>query len=274
MSVDISSIPVGLLPADGTTWEPVTTGESGAVVLQDREGTRYAKLVPAADGGDLAAERDRILWLGETDVPTAPVLDWRATDEGACLITTAVAGVPSDQLDADALRRAWPSIATIARRLHDLPTADCPFDRGLASMMPLARTTVAERRVQTEFLPVSLQHVPPPQILGPLDDELPLRQRQEKAERVVCHGDLCLPNILIDPDTMSVSGLIDLGRLGVADPYVDISLLLANARETWPDDVSARQADDEFAALYGIDLDAERQRFYLLLDPLTWPLRT
>ncbi|SDK22094.1 streptomycin 3-kinase [Nocardioides sp. YR527] len=271
MSVDISSIPAGLLPTDGTEWKPVTTGESGAVVLHDRAHGRFAKLVPAADRGDLAAERNRVAWLGEAGLPAASVLEWRATDDGACLITSAVAGVPADQLDAAALRRAWPGIAAIARALHDLRTADCPFDRGLASMMPLARTTVAENRVQAEFLPVSLQQVPPARILGRLEDQLPQRQRQEKVERVVCHGDLCLPNILIDPDTMGVAGLIDLGRLGLADPYADISLLLANARETWPDETTARQADEEFAELYGIDLDAERQQFYLLLDPLTWP---
>ncbi|OIJ27372.1 APH(3'') family aminoglycoside O-phosphotransferase [Nocardioides luteus] len=270
MSVDISSV-AGLLPADGTSWEPVTAGESGAVVLHDRDRARYAKLVRAADSGDLAGERDRIIWLGEAGLPAATVLAWRATDEGACLITTTVPGVPADQLDAAALRRAWPAIAAIARQLHALPAPDCPFDRGLGSMMPLARTTVAEHRVQTEFLPVSLQQVPPARILAQLEDQLPQRQRQEETERVVCHGDLCLPNILIDPDTMGVTGLIDLGRLGVADPYADISLLLANARETWPDELTARQADDEFSDLYGIDLDQERQRFYLLLDPLTWP---
>lgn len=138
-------------------------------------------------------------------------------------------------------------------------------------MMPLARATVAENRVQAEFLPLALQQVAPARILGQLEDELPRRQRQEEDERVICHCDLCLPNILIDPDTMRVAGLIDLGRLGVADPYADLALLLANARETWPDEVTARAADHEFSELYGIDLDAERQRFYLLLDPLTWP---
>ncbi|WUS76989.1 phosphotransferase [Kribbella sp. NBC_01245] len=137
--------------------------------------------------------------------------------------------------------------------------------------MPLARATVAENRVQAEFLPPALQQVAPARILGQLEDELPRRQRQEEDGRVICHGDLCLPNILIDPDTMRVAGLIDLGRLGVADPYADLALLLANARETWPDEVTARAADREFSELYGIDLDAERQRFYLLLDPLTWP---
>ncbi|NYI80092.1 aminoglycoside 3'-phosphotransferase [Nocardioides panzhihuensis] len=271
MAVDISSIPAGLLPADGTDWKSVTTGESGAMVLHDRARGRFAKLAPAAYRDDVAAERDRITWLGEAGLPTASVLAWRSNDEGACLITSAVAGVPADQLDAAALRRAWSGIAAIARDLHDLPTADCPFDRGLASMMPLARTTVAQGRVQTEFLPLPLQQVPPAHVLGQVEDDLPRRQRQEEDERVVCHGDLCLPNILIDPDTMRVAGLIDLGRLGVADPYADLALLLANARETWPDEVTARAADHEFGELYGIDLDAERQRFYLLLDPLTWP---
>jgi streptomycin 3"-kinase len=271
MAVDISSIPAGLLPADGTDWKPVTTGESGAMVLHDLVHGRFAKLVTAAYRDDLAAERDRITWLGEAGLPVASVLAWRATDDGACLITSAVAGVPADQLDAAALRRAWPGLAAVARELHDLPTADCPFDRGLALMMPLARTTVAEDRVQTEFLPVPLQQVPPAHILGQVEDDLPRRQRQEEDERVVCHGDLCLPNILIDPATMRVVGLIDLGRLGLADPYADLALLLANARETWPDEATARAADQEFGGLYGIDLDAERQRFYLLLDPLTWP---
>ena len=271
MSVDISSIAAGLLPADGTEWKPVTAGESGAMILHDDAHERFAKLVSGADVGDLAAERDRITWLGEAGLPAASVLEWRSTDAGACLITTAVPGVGADQLDAASLRRAWPAIAAVARQLHDLPAADCPFDRRLASMMPVARTTVAEQRVQTDFLPVAVQHVPPAQLLDQLEDELPQRRHQEQTERVVCHGDLCLPNILIDPGTMDVTGLIDLGRLGVADPYADISLLLANARETWPDEATARQADDEFAEPYGIDLDAERQRFYLLLDPLTWP---
>lgn len=87
---------------------------------------------------------------------------------------------------------------------------------------------------------------------------------------MVCHGDLCLPNVLVDPATVQVTGLIDLDRLGRADPYVDIALLLANARGTWPDETTARQADAAFAARYGIILDPDRRDFHLRLDPLTW----
>lgn len=261
----------GLLPADGARWSPVTTGESGASVFRDPDGSRYAKVVPLEQTAELADERDRIAWLGDAGIPVGAVLDWHSTDDGACLVTRAVAGVAADQLDAGSLGAVWPAITDLVRRLHDISTTSCPFDRGLAVTMPLARATVAQHRVQTEFLPEDLQHVPPETILARLEDDLPQRVRQEGRERVVCHGDLCLPNILVDPETERVAGLIDLGRLGCADPYADIALLLTNARETWPDEHTARRADREFASGYGIDLDPERLRFYLHLDPLTWP---
>lgn len=66
-----------------------------------------------------------------------------------------------------------------------------------------------------------------------------------------------------------MSGFIDLGRLGRADPYADLALLFATARETW-DDAQAAVAEEAFAVRYGIALDRAGERFYLRLDPLTW----
>jgi streptomycin 3"-kinase len=137
-------------------------------------------------------------------------------------------------------------------------------------MMPLARATVAEGRVMVDYLPVALQRTPPQQILDQIEAELPVRLAQEGEQLVVCHGDLCLPNILVDPATGLVTGLIDLARLGTADPYADIALLLATARERWSDESMALRAEREFAEIYGTALDPERQDFYLRLDPLTW----
>jgi len=265
-----SSILAELLPPNSGQWVPATGGESGASVVHDRVQQRYAKVVASHLVPELAAERDRIVWLNETDIPCAPVLDWRASDAGACLITRAVPGVPASRLDAPALQRAWRSISATVRALHALAAERCPFDRGLEQMMPLARASVAESRVVVEFLPEDLQHVPPAQILEQIEAELPRRLAQERAQLVVCHGDLCLPNILVDPATDQVNALIDLGRLGTADPYADIALFLATARSTWPDEETARRADQDFAEAYAAELDPERQDFYLRLDPLTW----
>ena len=266
-----SSLLAEFLAPDPGEWEPVTGGESGASVFHDHRQQRYAKVVSTAHVAELAAERDRSVWLGQTVIPSAPVLDWHESDAGACLVTRAVPGTPASHLDARALRRAWPSIADTVRALHRLDRDLCPFDRGLAQMMPLAEASVAEGRVIVEFLPVALQRTPPRQILDQIEAELPVRFDQERSELVVCHGDLCLPNILVDRNTGQVEALIDLGRLGRADPYGDIALLLATSREIWSDDEAmTRRADEEFAEIYGTSLDQERRDFYLRLDPLTW----
>ncbi|MEU7488661.1 APH(3'') family aminoglycoside O-phosphotransferase [Streptomyces sp. NPDC042319] len=251
-------------------WLPVTAGESGAAVFRSADATRYAKCVPAADAADLKAERDRVTWLGDQGVPGPRVLDWRAGDAGACLVTSAVSGIPADQVPAEDLRVAWERIADAVRRLHEAPVSQCPFRRGLDTMVAVARDVVARDAVNPEFLPVDQQWTPTAELLDRLTRQVSQRREQEAADLVVCHGDLCLPNIILDPQTLDVSGFIDLGRLGLADRYADLALLLANARETWTDEEQARGADMAFAERYGIALDHDRLRFYLHLDPLTW----
>nr|WP_086009099.1 APH(3'') family aminoglycoside O-phosphotransferase [Nocardia brevicatena] len=251
-------------------WLPVTTGESGAAVFRSEDATRYAKCVPAVDVAVLKAERDRVEWLTGQGVPGPRVLDWHSGEAGAYLVTGAVSGVSADRLPAADLRVAWEHIADAVRGLHGLPVERCPFRRGLDVMVTMAREVVGRGAVNPEFLPVEQQHTPPEELLARLEPEIARMRAQESVDTVVCHGDLCLPNIVVDPETLKVSGFIDLGRLGLADRYADLALLLANARETWQDEQQARAADTVFADRYGVVLDHDRLNFYLRLDPLTW----
>nr|WP_206442098.1 APH(3'') family aminoglycoside O-phosphotransferase [Streptomyces boncukensis] len=260
-----------MLDADGDAgWRPVTAGESGAAVFRSADGARYAKCVPAAEAAGLRAERDRVAWLDGQGVPGPRVLGWSAGDAGACLVTSAVRGVPADQVSAADLWDAWEGIADAVRALHEVPGARCPFRRGLDQMVALARDVVDRGAVHPEFLPADQQHTPAAELLDRLVPQVALRREQEAGDAVVCHGDLCLPNIVLDPRTRQVSGFVDLGRLGLADRHADLALLLANARETWRDEEGARAADAAFAERYGLALDDGRLRFYLHLDPLTW----
>jgi streptomycin 3"-kinase len=251
-------------------WSPVTTGESGATVFRDEDATRYAKCVPAAEAAVLKAEHDRVEWLADQDVPGPRVLDRHSGEAGALLVTSAVPGVPADQLSAADLRVAWTHIAEAVRGLHELPARRCPFYRGLDTMVAMARDVVGRNAVNPEFLPVEQQHTPPDELLARLEPEVARMLAREATDTVVCHGDLCLPNIVVDAETLKVAGFIDLGRLGSADRYADLALLLANARETWEDEDQALAADTLFADWYGLALDRDRLRFYLHLDPLTW----
>lgn len=256
-------------------WSPVTGGESGVIVRRSPDGRRYAKLADAAGIAALAAERDRVLWLAGQEVPGPALLAWReradAARGAACIVTSAVPGLGADRLSPEALMRAWPGIAVAIRRLHDRPLAACPFrDHDLRARMAMARDVVARGAVNPEFLPAIDRGRDPAAILAELERDLPRMVAREADDLAVCHGDCCLPNILVDPETLAVTGFIDLGRLGVADRHADLALLMANARATWPDEATARDADAILAEAYGMPIDPDRLAFSLRLDPLTW----
>lgn len=252
-----------------TDWQPVTRGESGAGVFRNADGSRYAKVVDAAEVADLAAERDRVSWAHGHGLPVPAVIDWGTTEDGgAVLVTSAVGGVAADQLAEADLRTAWPSIVEAVRDLHGIPIEDCPYRRDLDDMLSRARSVVAAGAVNPDFLRDEDRDVPPAELLMRVERETDLRRRQEAADQVVCHGDLCLPNILIDPDRLTVEGFIDLGRLGIADRHADLALLLANTTDTFPG--FAEGAAAGLAAGYPAAIDEDRVRFCLALDPLTW----
>jgi kanamycin kinase len=76
---------------------------------------------------------------------------------------------------------------------------------------------------------------------------------------VVCHGDACAPNTLVDDDGQWC-GHVDLGDLGIADRWADLAVsewsLGFNYGSQWR---------TEFFEAYGIEPDEERLAYYLAL---------
>jgi streptomycin 3"-kinase len=267
--VDVASL-LPQLPL-GKTWIRASEGESGDAVFRRSDGAAFAKISLGKGATQLDEERLRTEWLAPFGLGSAEVLDWHVSSDGACLVTRAVAGVPASDLTAVELLGAWPSIAERVRSLHEIPVGDCPFTRGLSAMFGRAADVVERNAVNPDFLDPEHQAIPPPVLLDRLRVQLPARLVQEARDLVVCHGDACLPNFMVDPQTLRCTGFIDLGRLGTADRYVDFSLLLANARETWTDAGQALAARKSLFEVHGIGAtDDERLGFYLRLDPLTW----
>lgn len=255
----------------GREWIPYRRGESGDDLFRRSDGSAYAKVSTGSGVALLDDERRRTAWLASFGLGSPAVLDWMVSDEGACLVTSAVPGVPADQFEAAELIRAWPSIAERVRDLHSIPASECPFERGLQMMFDRATDVVARDGVNPDFLDPEDQDTPPQALLDDLEAELPERLSQEAYDRVVCHGDACMPNFMIDPETLRCTGLIDLGRLGIADPYVDFALLIGNTRETWAGPEEAQAAYGRLFDIHDIGApDRQRLGFYLRLDPLTW----
>jgi streptomycin 3"-kinase len=122
-----------------------------------------------------------------------------------------------------------------------------------------------------DFLPVEDKKETQQELLAGVEQELTPRLDQESADMAVSHGDPCMPNFIVDPRSLQCAGVIDLGRLGTADRYSDLALMVANAEESW---TTLHEAERAFAILFdilGINApDRERLAFYLRLDPLTW----
>jgi streptomycin 3"-kinase len=249
-----------LLPPRSDEWTLVDVGESAATVY--RRGDVFAKCCGPTDVAELAAERDRVEWLAGTGIPGATVVDWLESPlDGACLLTSAVPGVPGDALPPASHERAMRSLGVVLRELHAL--TDCPFERSLASVIATAADVVRRDAVNPAFLTDEWRLLKPSELLDQVVAERPYVE--SVCEPVVCHGDACLPNMFFDPRTLEVTGLIDLGRLGIADRYSDLALTTIQLHDEWSADPTP------FLDAYGLsEPDSRRLQFFRLLDPLTW----
>jgi kanamycin kinase len=73
---------------------------------------------------------------------------------------------------------------------------------------------------------------------------------------VVCHGDPCSPNTILD-DALRPVGIVDLGRLGVADRWADLAVA------TWSLEWNYGPGFDRtLLDAYGVTADAQRIAFY------------
>lgn len=218
--------------ADGDFVEPVWRNELDGLTfrLTGGDGVRYVKWVPAGTPElDLAAEAERIAWAGRfTPVPT--VLDIGRDATGEWLLTSALPG-------RSAVDRRWlaepgkaaRAIGSGLRALHDaLPTDECPFSWSAEDR--IARLD-AHRRPEVADVPAV--------------DRL-----------VVCHGDACAPNTLLDDSGFWI-GHVDLGSLGVADRWADIAIAGYSLEWNYGDGY-----EDAFFDAYRVVPDNERISYY------------
>ncbi len=98
-----------------------------------------------------------------------------------------------------------------------------------------------------------------------------LEQNRPEEDIVLTHGDFCLPNIFAVGN--KISGFIDLGKLGPADRWQDIAIVMRSLKDNLggaytPGRVYGQFEPQMLLEKLGIEMDAEKNRYYLLLDEL------
>lgn len=230
-----------------TTWR---------LVSPDGE-VRFLKLARLEEQVGLAAERDRLLWTAAR-LPVPRMLGYGTDGEQAWLLTEGLEGVDAtdDGLRSDP-NRLIPLLASGLRRIHSLPIKDCPFDSCNDVMLQAAQRRVVAGLVDSVREPID----PGGSLTAAKALERLERLRPRYEDLVVCHGDYCLPNVLIRDGR--VSGYVDLGALGVADRWWDLAV--ASWSVTWN---LGPGWEDHFLAAYGIARDPDKLAFYRLLYDL------
>lgn len=242
-------------------WRPDTVGRSGNVVHRlTGPADLHVKYGPDPlhpdPGYDIGAEYDRLRWLAAQGLPVPEVVECDVFDGCTYLVTTTLPGRDASQPWAAHERmRVIDVVADFARDLHALSTLGCPFDRSLRVTLPNARVAVGLGQVE-------LDGDTPRQALTDLDAAL---RGNEREDLVLCHGDYCLPNVLIDPGTLTLTGVIDVGGFGLADRYTDVTTM-AGSIDGDLNPQYTREHTDRFLWRYGIPhLDEAKADFYRVL---------
>ncbi len=242
-------------------WTPATDGASGAVVYRLEAAGRptlYLKHGAGRVSDDIAAEAARLDWLAGR-LPVPRVRHFVRVPGQAYLLTEAVPGQNAYACLEEHPDRGTELVAELARFLrvvHALPLADCPFHAGHELQMADARRNVEAGRVNTEDFDEERQGWTPEEVWADMVSLLPL-----PSERVVTHGDFTLDNVLLVEGR--VTGCIDVGRAGAADPYQDLAAMWNTLAEF------GGELQRAFVRAYGIATpDPRRLHFHLCLGEL------
>ena len=219
------------LLARGAALTPVWLNGIGGLTFRTDD-SRYIKWGPLDLEASMRDEAERMRWAREW-LTVPEVIEQGEDGSEEWLVTVALdahsAVDPRWKHDPD---RAVRAVGKGLRMLHDaLPVEDCPWKWSVAARIANA----AQREV----------------ILAP-----ELRESPPIDRLVVCHGDACMPNTLLDDSARPVA-FVDLAALGVADRWADIAVAsmstVWNFGEGW---------EDALIEAYGIEPDRERLAYY------------
>ncbi|HWG23009.1 aminoglycoside 3'-phosphotransferase [Actinospica sp.] len=247
----------------GRAAHAVWCNEIGGVVFQLGEGegeTReFLKWTPHGNGVDLSREIKRLRWAVEYIV-VPRVIKQGADDEGSWFVTAGLAGTSAvDERWRREPAKAVRAIGVGLRALHDtLPVAECPFEWSAEDRVARTKEHAAAGTLDPSKWDESHRHLTVERGLDLLADIPPVDKL------VVCHGDACSPNTLLD-DNGDWCAHVDLDTLGVADRWADLAV--ATLATEWN---YGPGWTEPLLAAYGIEPDWERIAYYRLLWDLCY----
>ena len=213
-------------------------------------------------------ELKMLLWL-HGKIPVPDVIEQISENGYSYLLMTRCQGQMScaEEYMTDPLRHAA-LLADVLMQLWSIPIEDCPCHWPIQKRLDQAAINVATGNVDIQDAQ--------PDTFGENGFNNPeellhwLVENKPDETPAISHGDFCLPNIFINGNALS--GLIDLGKTGVADKWQDIALCCRSLSNNYNGFYGGRKfqgyKDNMLFDALELKPDPEKIRYYILLDEL------
>ncbi len=242
--------------------ERIGLGYSGALVLAlppDGPGAcrSFVKIDHVKSANSLFLEQAVLRHLANV-LPVPRVLAFDQVEDHWVLRVSAMPGIDASDVRLHAHpERLVVALAQALRQIHALPVAaHMGLDRRLVVTVAEAERRLRAGQVDLDDLDDERQGMSADALVALLQASRPAGE-----DLVPTHGDYCLPNVLFDPQSLELTGFVDLGRFGVADRHQDLALAVRSLRHNLHQDYA-----DLFFEAYGVTPERGKIAFYQLLD--------
>lgn len=244
------------------TMDRVGMSESTVILLKDK----VLKIQP--DNEESRNEYGMLEWL-QGKLPVPRVHGFVREDDKNYLLMSRIQGKMScDKGYMEEPEHLVTALAEALKMLWQVDISDCPAAYDLDKKLEMAQYNVKKQLVDLDNVE--------PETFGEGGFEGPqalldwLKANRPKEERVLVHGDFCLPNVFLQEG--KVAGFIDIGKTGIADRWQDIALCYRSLSHNYSGAYGGKvYADFDPNILFeklGIEPDWEKIRYYILMDEL------
>lgn len=241
-------------------------GFSGDQVFLIEEGYQSKDVVvKISDYFDVIEEAKNFEWLQQyTKVPK--IYATGCIEKKYYIVMEKLPGVMFQEVFATMpLHEIVVQYACLLKQFHQIDYRGIPYNHDLQYKLKVVKENIKTNKVRPQYFERELQQMDSQSMYHKM-----LEYKREE-ELVLCHGDFCFPNIIIDNGELS--GYVDIMGLGVCDRYLDVAIAMRSLRYNFElyGHVFTEQYQTLFLNTYGIEkIDMDKVIFYILLDELTY----
>lgn len=244
----------------GYDWQEVNIGWSSSKIYKlkrEKNSNLFLKINKCSGDLFFNHEYDLLKWLkGKISVPD--VVYHSNNSEYEFLLLTEIPGKVSYEVFSKSdIENNLKVLAKGLQIFHALPIAGCPNEIDINKMIQHAKERLEQGLINNENFDVRWKYKTPNELFEDIK-----RLKPKEIDKVVTHGDYCLPNVLIKSNELS--GFVDLGSAGINDRYYDLAAI------SWSISYNFGQKWlPYFFEQYGInydEIDRERILFYQMLN--------